>query len=137
MIKINDKSMTNHRYDYMYICSMKKIVVCGSRSFCDMDKVRKVMPFFLSRLGDVVIVSGAARGADALGELWAAEMGMDVMRFPADWGRFGRSAGMIRNADMCAVADGCVAFWDGVSRGTKGMIDLCRRRGVPVRVVMI
>lgn len=128
--------MTNHRYDICYICSMKKkVVICGSRGFSDMALLRKKMCAFLSQWGDVVIISGAARGADALGELFADEMGFDVIRFPAEWSKYGRAAGVLRNDVMCSVADAVVCFWDGVSRGSADMIRRAADKGVPVRVV--
>lgn len=86
---------------------------------------------------DVEIVSGAARGADALGERYAAERGLAVKQFPADWDRYGRSAGYRRNAEMAEYADAAVVFWDGKSKGSKHMINLAKEKGLPVRVVPV
>ena len=79
------------------------------------------------------VVSGAARGVDRLGELWARDRHIRVVRFPADWRR-GRGAGYRRNREMAAYADALVALWDGESRGTRHMIREMRRSGKPVSV---
>jgi len=110
-----------------------RVVVCGSRSFDD--------PGFLggclSRLGDrfgspFELVSGGARGADLMGEDFAIENILPLSRFPALWRTQGRAAGMARNRTMAWYATHVVAFWDGQSPGTRGMIALARREGLPV-----
>lgn len=84
---------------------------------------------------DVVIISGYASGADALGERYAQERGSLLETFPADWKVHGKAAGPIRNTKMAEVADALIAFWDGKSRGTKNMIDTATKRGLKVAVV--
>ena len=87
------------------------------------------------------IVSGAARGADRLGEQYAKVTGYEVSKFPADWDRLVKRAGYVRNAEMAkfAAADKnygvLVAFWDGKSRGTKHMIDLAEKYGLEIHIV--
>ena len=112
-----------------------RVVVAGSRSFGDFGLMFSRLDVLLSQRSEVVIISGAARGADALGERYAALRGLPVERFPADWARFGRAAGYRRNEAMAAVADAVVVFWDGRSPGTGHMVDIARSRGLPLRVV--
>lgn len=87
------------------------------------------------------IVSGGARGTDTLGKRFANEMGSEITRFIPDWNGFGKRAGYVRNAEMAkfTVEDGnhgvLIAFWDGVSRGTKHMIDLANKHGLEVYVI--
>jgi hypothetical protein len=90
----------------------------------------------MSRLVSPVaeIVSGGARGVDQLGEQWAKQHHVPVRQFPAQWDRFGKSAGMIRNLEMAQYADGLVAIWDGHSRGTANMIATMKRLGKKVFV---
>ena len=87
----------------------------------------------------VKFISGTARGADILGEQFAYTYEYDVIRFPADWNTYGKSAGYRRNAEMAKYASEAYgvlfAFWDGQSRGTKHMIDLAKRYGLEVHVV--
>lgn len=83
------------------------------------------------------VVSGCAVGFDVLGEEWAAERGIPVDRFPADWinrktGRINYNAGKERNLVMIANAQALVAIWDGVSSGTKHCHDNALLRGLKV-----
>ena len=80
------------------------------------------------------VVHGTARGADTLGCQWASTWGLSIMPFPADWHTHGKAAGHIRNAEMADYADVLVAFWDGESKGTKGMIDVALKKGLEVHV---
>lgn len=84
---------------------------------------------------NIVIVSGHASGADALGERYAQERGYELETYPADWKVHGRAAGSIRNAQMASVAHALIAFWDGKSRGTKNMIDTAKKHNLHVAVV--
>jgi hypothetical protein len=74
------------------------------------------------------VVCGGARGVDSLGARWAGEQGIPCVKFPAQWDRFGKAAGMYRNSDMADYADGLIALWDGESRGTLDMIDRMKGR---------
>lgn len=68
------------------------------------------------------VVSGGARGVDSLGEAWAKANGVGIKSFPADWCKYGRGAGPIRNAEMAEYADALIAIWDGKSPGTADMV---------------
>ena len=85
----------------------------------------------------IIIVSGGCIGADLMGEQYAKESGYGVERYPAEWEKYGRKAGIMRNAVMADNADALIAYWDGVSRGTKNMIDEARKRGLAVRIKQI
>ena len=115
-----------------------RVIIAGCREFNDYEFLRQKCDNILSKVRQthsVVIVSGTARGADQLGERYAAERGYQVRRFPADWDRHGKAAGPIRNAEMADNANMLIAFWDGVSRGTKNMIDTAKNRGLEVHVI--
>jgi len=102
-----------------------KVIIAGSRDFNDYEFLCQKCDALLLNLETYIeIVSGTARGADALGEQYAIERGYPVKRFPADWDTYGKSAGYRRNEQMANYADALIAFWDGKSRGTKHMIDL-------------
>ena len=114
---------------------MFRVIIAGGRDFLNYPLLRQTMDHLLINVQDeVVIVCGKARGADSLGEQYAKERGYQIHAFPADWERFGKAAGFIRNEDMAQNADALVAFWDGQSRGTKNMIDLAHRYHLKVRV---
>jgi len=116
-----------------------RVVVAGSRGFGDFPRLCAVLDRLLSRRVasgcQVVILSGGARGADQLGVRYAAARDLPVWSFSADWARYGRGAGPVRNAEMVRNADAVVVFWDGVSKGTAGLVRLARAAGLPVRVV--
>ena len=73
------------------------------------------------------VVSGKAKGADATGEYWANENNIKIQEFPAEWELYGKAAGHKRNADMMRYSDIAICFWDGKSKGTKGMIELMKK----------
>lgn len=109
------------------------VLVCGSRSW---DRRGPV----LERLKDLpptaVIVEGGAAGADRHARGVAIALGLHVATVNARWDCFGRAAGPRRNAAMLALKpDRVLAFWDGGSPGTKHMIGLAEKAGVPVEVV--
>jgi len=115
-----------------------KIIVAGTRTFNDYELLEANLINILKgkRPSEVTIVSGGARGADSLGEKFARKYNCWLKIFPAEWDRYGKSAGYIRNADMAKFADACIVFWDGVSKGTKHMIDLADKHNLNLYVVM-
>ena len=115
-----------------------KVIVAGSRGFNNYKLLRETCNKFLSNKRkefNIIIVSGHARGADALGEKYAADEGFDLEIYPAEWKKLGKAAGFRRNEQMGEVADALIAFWDGKSHGTKHMIDIANGKGLLVRVV--
>lgn len=115
---------------------MFRVIIAGGRNFDDYVILKRTMDKILANITEgVVVVCGMARGADTLGEQYAREKGYEVNYFPADWNKYGKSAGYRRNEQMAQNADALVAFWDGQSRGTKHMIDLAYRYGLKVRVI--
>jgi len=112
-----------------------KIIIAGSRNFNDYNLLKTSCDNLLTQFTNIEIVSGTARGADKLGERYAREKGYDIKKFPANWDKFGKSAGYIRNDEMAQYADMLIAFWDGTSKGTKHMIDLANKRGIKVEIV--
>lgn len=115
-----------------------KLVIAGGRDFLDYNRLAEVVQNGLTgplKAYRVSVVSGMARGADALGHRYGHAIGLHVYEFPADWDTYGKRAGFLRNAQMAAFADGLLAFWDGQSRGTAHMIEQMRSLGKPVKIV--
>lgn len=115
-----------------------RVIIAGSRTFSNYQLLRDSCNSLLSekqRTHTVVIISGTAQGADRLGEHYARERGFQLRRFPADWDRNGKAAGIIRNAQMAANADALIAFWDGKSRGTRNMIETAKKKGLAIRII--
>jgi ABC-type enterochelin transport system substrate-binding protein len=111
-----------------------KVIIAGGRKFKDYESLKKYCDYILQNQSDIEIVSGTARGADRLGERYAEERGFPIKRFPAKWDEFGNSAGYIRNFEMAKYADGLIAFWNGISSGTKHMIDIAKKEELKVRI---
>ena len=115
---------------------MFKVIIAGGRDFKDYDLLKTKLNKILSNINtQIVIVSGKARGADSLGERYANEMEYKIAEFPANWDKYGKRAGYIRNEEMAKYADACVCFWDGKSKGTKHMIDLADKHNLKLRVI--
>ena len=86
---------------------------------------------------NIEIVSGCnCKGADKLGIQYAIEKGFNLIKFTAEWNKFGKAAGPIRNKEMAVFADVLIAFWDGRSRGTQNMIRLANKKGLRIKVVV-
>ena len=114
---------------------MFRVIIAGSRDFSDYALLKRTMDTLLSNIKeDITVVCGKARGADTLGEQYAKERGYAVAYFPADWDKYGKAAGFIRNEQMAQNADALVVFWDGKSRGTKNMIELAAKYKLKVRI---
>ena len=106
--------------------SIKRVVIAGCRDYTNYEEAKRYLDFCLSEIRkehEIVIVSGAASGADAIGERYAKENGFAVERYPAEWKKYGRRAGPMRNRKMAEVSDYVICFWDEKSRGTKPMIE--------------
>jgi hypothetical protein len=112
------------------------VIVAGSRHIQDPHQVASALAASGFTVSEVV--SGACRGVDQLAEAWAHARAIPVRRFPADWQRYGRSAGPLRNQAMVqyAAAHGgaLVAVWNGVSPGTAHTIRYARQLGLAVHV---
>lgn len=80
------------------------------------------------------VITGNAPGIDLQGERWAEAQGLPFTAYPAQWTKYGRAAGPIRNAQMAREAEALVAIWDGKSPGTKDMIKRALLAGCSVYV---
>ena len=137
-----------------------RVLVCGSRTWTDYESIanrlkqlaeeceaRDRIVVAADELISFVVIVGGAKGVDTLAEEWAERNFvyfdghplLDCVRFPADWAKYGKAAGPIRNRQMLTEGrpDLVLAFWDGKSRGTANMIELARTAGVPVEIITL
>ena len=112
-----------------------KVVVAGGRTFEDYALLEAKLDKLLVERNNLMIISGAANGADKLGEQYAGHREYELLRMPANWALHGNSAGYRRNVEMAERADAVVVFWDGKSRGSKHMIDIAKHNNIPTRVI--
>jgi hypothetical protein len=99
-----------------------RVIIAGSRGCPTWLLVRRAVR--LSEFEVTEVVSGTARGVDQFGEKWARKNNIPIKRFQADWDKFGKRAGYLRNQEMAHYADALVAVWDEHSKGTKHMVSL-------------
>jgi predicted Rossmann fold nucleotide-binding protein DprA/Smf involved in DNA uptake len=102
-----------------------KVVVAGGRTYTNTGMVFICLEKIVQK-GDVII-SGHAKGVDMMGELYAQKNNLACEIYPAEWDKYGRSAGPRRNEQMAQIADKVVVFWDFKSRGTKNMVEMAKK----------
>lgn len=117
-------------------------LIVGSRTFTDYELFSRKVDYLLQNYKDIVIVSGGAKGADTLAKKYAKERKYKYIEFPADWNTYGKSAGYIRNEQMHKFLfehnpRGCIAFWDGKSKGTKHNFGLVKKYNTPIKIVRV
>lgn len=112
-----------------------KLIIAGTRTFKDYELLKKEVTRFIGRHKDVEIISGLAEGADRLGLKYGVEHGFLVLQYPADWNRYGRAAGFMRNNEMAKIATHLIAFWDGKSKGTRMMINIAIKKNIETKVI--
>ena len=112
-----------------------KLAIIGSRTFNDYNKLSEVLEPYKSRI--TLVISGAAKGADSLGEKWAIDNKIETLIFPADWNTYGKRAGFIRNEDIIKNCECVIAFWDNKSKGTAHSLSLCKKLNKPYKIIDI
>lgn len=121
---------------------MYVVAVVGSREFPSKALVQSTVQRLLGSLQEsgpgrlgIGVVSGGARGPDTWGTDAARGLEIPVSVIEPEWHLYGAGAGFRRNQRIADCANRCLAFWDGMSRGTLDTINRCFLRGIPVEVV--
>ncbi len=117
-----------------------RVVIGGCRNFNNYTYFKKYVDIYLTNIkiyADIVILSGHCTGTDSMAERYAKENNYSLEVHPAQWHKFGRSAGPMRNKQMVQQCDFVIAFWDGISKGTKNLIDNATKFGKPLRIKRI
>ena len=127
---------------YMRICgtmlsvsNSMKVIVAGSRTISDRSIVADAIAS--SGIQITELISGNARGVDSVAENWASVNKIPFVTFPAQWEKYGKPAGAIRNAEMAKKADALIAIWDGKSTGTNNMIKTMNKLKKPVFLYLV
>jgi hypothetical protein len=107
------------------------LIIAGTRTFDDYESLKtEVNKFIKTDLhipnpqGSMFIISGYANGPDKMGIRYAQELNIEYRIMKADWNKYGKSAGYVRNREMAKIAKACIVFWDTKSKGTENMIKL-------------
>lgn len=120
---------------------MFKVIIAGSREFDNYDMLKEKCDKILSRKvnegEEIVIVSGTAKGADTLGEKYAEERGYKIERYPANWDKYGKRAGYLRNKKMAEVSNACIVFLSSKAenKGSKMMISIATEEKLLIRII--
>jgi len=122
-----------------------KLIIAGTRNYpLDKDQVAcsrgyngNIGCIIWHNLRDDVqkveeVVSGCSGMIDQSGELWAALFNKKIKRFPAEWKKYGKMAGPIRNAQMANYADALLLIWDGKSKGSRSMKKEAEKAGIKI-----
>lgn len=122
-----------------------KVIIAGSRNiinvgeywFIELDKFRERLRS-ISHLEITEVVCGMASGIDTIGKRWAERNNIPVKEFPADWDKYGKAAGPIRNKQMADYSDCAIVIYKpAVSKGSINMINTMKKVGKPVYEVLV
>lgn len=115
-----------------------KILICGAREWINFDKIKKVLLEY-PQSRETIIIHGDWKGADKIAGYLAKQLNMTVEAYPANWDKYGKAAGPIRNQQMLdeGKPEMCYAFHECIekSRGTKDMVSRCEKAGIPYKVI--
>ena len=121
-----------------------KVIISGPKNFSDYKFLKSKCDIILSRkLKDpdckVIIMSGCTSGCDLLGEKYAKERGLSVQKFPADWNRIGKRAGLLRHKRMAKESNACILFFmsggDDLNRPTKTLLSISKEEKLLIREI--
>lgn len=105
-----------------------KTIIAGGREIKDEDFVIRAIglcPWAITEL-----VSGGCRGVDTIAAEWWESYGFEPTKFPADWNKYGKSAGPRRNKQMAEYAEALILIWDGRSSGSASMLEFAQERNL-------
>ncbi len=112
-----------------------RVLVCGGRDYTDRGWLQSVLSRIHAASSITVLIHGRARGADSLAGEWAERNGVMVLEYAADWERYKKAAGAVRNQRMLdhGKPELVLAFPGG--RGTADMVGRARDAGVRTIVI--
>lgn len=108
-----------------------KVAIVGSRRL------------YVSNIGDYLsaeiteIVSGGAKGVDSSAREYALKNNIRLTEFLPEYNKYGKAAPLKRDMQIINYADKVIAFWDGKSKGTKYVIENCKKTNTPVDIIYI
>ncbi len=110
-----------------------RVIIAGSRSITDPAALDDA----IARSGFEIteVITGDSRGVDDLAAHWATANRITCQIIPVEWNRYGGRADHIRNERISLMAQGCIALWDGFSRGTAELSEFMHLRGLQVCVL--
>lgn len=114
-----------------------KTIIAGSRSMSSYELLTKIIDSCPFKFEITEVVSGTAKGVDKLGEEWAKNNRIPIKQFPANWDKFGKSAGYKRNEEMAKYADAAIIIHKDASKGTQHIKDLAEKYKLKLHYVEV
>ena len=108
-----------------------KLAIVGSRNLF-IDNIEKYIPE-----GTTEIISGGAKGVDSCAKSYALSKNLTYTEFIPEYNKYGRAAPIVRNKEIVSYSDTVLVFWDGKSKGTKSVIDLCKKSATKIIIHII
>lgn len=116
-----------------------KTIIAGGRKFNNFgllaSEVDAILQGNFEEGTKMEVFSGGCKGVDKFGEKFANYRGHGLRLFGTATDHLPEDEWKQININMAAEAEVLIAFWDGVSEGTKHMIDTANERGLLVFVV--
>ena len=112
-----------------------RVLICGDKEWKD---IQKILQRIMKLPPHSIIIHGSARGADIIAGEVARELHLRVQSCPADWSRYGRAAGPIRNRQMLDLEPHLVIGFHsdiGKSKGTADMLKIARAAGIETELI--
>lgn len=135
LTKIKEISIGNIKNDPVKLTEGTRLIVSGSRTFDNYELLKKTIDEYVKDHGPISeIVSGKAKGADTLGERYAKERNIKIVEFPAEWNKYGKKAGYMRNVEMGKYCTEAIMFNQG-SKGTEIMISVMKHFKKPYKEI--
>jgi hypothetical protein len=118
--------------------TMHQVIIAGDRDYLDRDHIKAEMNALWKEIGPFEVISGCARGVDTVSGNLAMDAGIPVHSYPAEWDKYGKGAGPVRNRQMLNhPATHLLAFLSPHSRGTINMVNQADRAGIEVKIINI
>ena len=116
-----------------------KVAIVGSRSITNYKLIKSKINELIKTHNIVIktIISGGAYGVDFIAEQYATENRIPIKIFLPDWNTYGKSAGFKRNTTIIENCDICIAFWDGISKGTLDSVNKAKKLNKQVYLIEI
>jgi hypothetical protein len=115
-----------------YLAQIKnKVIIAGSRHIDNYELIKSFIQKSEFKIDE--IVCGEAKGVDSCGKKYGIENSIPIKSFPAQWDKFGKSAGYKRNEEMAEYSTHLILIWDGFSKGSSHMLNLAKKYNLKIK----
>src|SRR3990167_8364678 len=115
---------------------MINLAIVGYRNYNNYPEFKSYIAKFIEKYGKIdKIISGGAKGTDSMAEIYANEHKIPFVCYPADWSKYGKRAGPIRNQLIVNDCTHMVAFLHPDSIGTQDSINKAKTKNVPTIII--